>query len=57
MTETEEGYLSAKRDFDAPGMGLQNVKIIVDNYQGYLKVSQEEGSFQVQLMLKNISTQ
>lgn len=55
--ETEEGYLSAKRDFAAPGMGLQNIKIIVDNYQGYLKVNQEEGSFQVQLMLKNITTQ
>ena len=56
VVETEEGYLSAKRDFAAPGMGLQNVKIIVDNYQGYLKVNQEEGSFQVQLMLKNIIT-
>ncbi len=57
VVKTEAGYLSRKRNFDQPGLGLQNVKIIVDNYQGYLKVNQEVGSFQVQLMLKNRSTQ
>ncbi len=56
IVKTETGYLSHKRNFDQIGLGLQNVKVIVENYQGYLRTNHEYGSFQVQLMLKNIRT-
>ena len=53
IKETPQGYLSAKKDFTQPGIGLQNVQMVVDSYGGYFKAKHGEGNFQVQLMMKN----
>lgn len=46
-------FYSAKRGFKAPGTGLENIKMIVEKYDGSSNVSFDNQSFKLQLALEN----
>lgn len=48
-------FYSAKRDFKEPGTGLENIKMIVEKYQGHCNVSFDNASFKLQLIVENTS--
>lgn len=46
-------FYSAKRDFKEPGTGLENIKMIVEKYDGHSNISFDNKSFKLQLVLEN----
>lgn len=48
-------FYSAKRDFKEPGTGLENIRMIVEKYQGHCNVSFDNASFKLQLIVENTS--
>lgn len=48
-------FYSAKRDFKEPGTGLENIRLIVEKYQGNCNVSFDNESFKLQLIIENTS--
>lgn len=46
-------FYSAKRGFKEPGTGLENIKLIVEKYEGTSNISFNNQSFKLQLMLQN----
>lgn len=46
-------FYSAKRGFREPGTGLENIKLIVEKYEGTSNISFDNQSFQLRLMLQN----
>lgn len=51
----DENYYSAKRNFEEPGTGLQNIKLLVEKYDGYMKVKPSAERFKLQIALTNRS--
>lgn len=45
------GYLTTKKDAGKHGIGLQNVKRVVDNYHGNMEISDSDHIFDVKVML------
>ena len=46
-------FYSAKRGFKEPGTGLENIKLIVEKYEGASNITFNNQSFKLQLMLQN----
>ena len=49
-----ECYLSTKKDTQEHGIGLQNVKKVVENYQGEMQISDSHNIFDVKIILYTI---
>ena len=45
-------FVTGKRNPELHGMGLKNVKQIVEKYEGYIEVSYDECSFTVVVMIQ-----
>lgn len=52
-----EKYTSTKKDKEMHGIGLQNVKKVVDSYHGNIQINDENKIFDVRVMLYVISNQ
>lgn len=48
-------FYSGKRNFNEPGTGVENIKLIVEKYHGYHKINIANGIFHLQLALENIA--
>lgn len=46
-------FYSAKRGFREPGTGLENIKLIVEKYEGTSNISFDNQSFKLRLLLQN----
>lgn len=46
-------FYSAKRGFREPGTGLENIKLIVEKYEGVSNITFDNQSFKLQLLLQN----
>lgn len=49
----DDNYYSAKRNFQEPGTGLSNIKLLVEKYKGYMKIIPSAKSFKLQIALTN----
>lgn len=50
----DDKFYSGKREFNAPGTGVENIKLIVEKYQGYHKINIANNIFHLQLAMKNM---
>lgn len=55
MIKKEGRYLTTKTDIGEHGIGLQNVKKVVNSYHGSMEISDENGIFAVKIMLYTVS--
>ena len=51
----DDNFYSGKRDFNVPGTGVENIKVIVEKYEGYHKISFAKNIFHMQLVMKNLA--
>lgn len=47
----ENNYLTTKKEVEKHGIGLQNVKKVVNNYHGSMEIKDENSVFDVKIML------
>lgn len=50
----DDKFYSDKRDFNEPGTGVENIKLIVEKYNGYHNISITKNIFQLKLAMRNI---
>ena len=50
----DDKFYSCKREYASPGTGVENIKVIVEKYQGYHNISITNNIFHLQLAMSNI---
>ena len=51
LSKWEDSYLSTKRDTGRHGIGLQNVKRVINNYSGSINISDDNNIFDIKVVL------
>lgn len=51
LSKWEDSYLSTKRDTGRHGIGLQNVKRVIKNYNGSINISDDNNIFDIKVVL------
>ena len=51
LQKRKNNYLTTKQEKENHGIGLQNVKRVVSNYHGKMKIFDQNNIFEVEIML------